>query len=134
METELFAFRSAEKSISVDWGLAVARHRRLKADKQEIIAAAGAGVHPAFSGPAGHEMKVPSEIEVPRRQENEDQVHQRAAAQQDEGRLNQASETAAAPALRQFVVKRVTTSHGIGRAAPNIPGVRRIPVVFAKPV
>jgi hypothetical protein len=63
---------------------------------------------------------VPSEIEVPRRPENEYQVHQRAAAQQDEGRLNQASETAASPALRQFVAKCVATAHGMGRVVPNI--------------
>ena len=63
---------------------------------------------------------MPSEIEVPRRQENEYQVHQRAAAQQHEGRLNQASETAAAPALRQFVAKCVAAAHGMGRVVPNI--------------
>src|SRR5262249_37189200 len=91
----------------------------------------GAGAHPALSRPAGYDMKVPSEIEIPRRQEKEHQVHQRTAEQQRDCRLNQASETAAAPALRQFVVKRVTTSHGIGRAAPNIPGAPRNPVVLA---
>jgi hypothetical protein len=119
METELFAFWGAEKSISVDCGFAVTGYRRLEADKQEIIAAGGAGVYPALSSPAGHEMKVPSEIEVPRRQENEYQVYQRAAAQQREGRLNQATKTTAAPALRQFVVKCVTTSHGIGPVVPT---------------
>jgi hypothetical protein len=60
-------------------------------------------------------MEVPTEIEVPRRQENQYQVHERAAAQKDECRLNQASETAAPPALRQFVAKCVTAAHGIGR-------------------
>jgi hypothetical protein len=65
-------------------------------------------------------MKVPSEIEVPRRQENEYQVQQRAAAQQRECRLDQASKTAAVPALSQFVAKCVTTSHGTGRIVSNI--------------
>ena len=51
METELFALRGTEKGVSVDGRLAVAGHRRLKADKQEVIAAGGAGVHPALFRP-----------------------------------------------------------------------------------
>src|SRR5215469_9780666 len=73
-EAELFATRGAEKGVPLDGELAVAGNRRFKADKQEVIAASGAGVQPALSRPAGHRMEVASEIEIPRRQENQYQV------------------------------------------------------------
>jgi hypothetical protein len=86
-ETELFAPWSAKNRASFEWRLAVAGRRRLEAYPQEVVAARGRGVHPAASRPTWHEMEVPPKIEVPRRQNDKDQVHQRAAEQQRQYRL-----------------------------------------------
>ena len=96
METELFAPWSAEKRGSLERGLAVAGRRRLEAYPQEIAAARSGGVHPASSRPTRHEMEVPPKIEVPRRQNDIDHIHQRAAEQQRECRLRQATGTSTA--------------------------------------
>jgi len=80
-KTELLTSGSAEVSVAADRGLAIPGHRRLKPDQQEVIAPCGARVHPAFSRPAGYGMEMSSEVKVPRRQEDKEQVQQHAAAQ-----------------------------------------------------